>query len=86
MDKEPFSKHPFWSCIKKERDDVEKFDSIFECSDRIAKNPFSFESVDDIKTGSRRCVCGSDTIYFKITNNRVAVMAIIGKQDLKNIL
>lgn len=65
---------------------VEKFDSIFECFDRIAKNPFSFESVDDIKTGYRRCVCGSDTIYFKITNNRVAVMAIIGKQDLKNIL
>ena len=62
------------------------FDSIFECFDRIAKNPFSFESVDDIKTGYRRCVCGSDSIYFKITNNRVAVMAIIGKQELKNIL
>tara|TARA_B110000091_G_scaffold6566_1_gene6406 strand:- start:246 stop:533 length:288 start_codon:yes stop_codon:yes gene_type:complete len=62
------------------------FDSIFECFDRIAKNPFSFESVDYIKTGYRRCVCGSDSIYFKITNNSVAVMAIIGKQDLKNIL
>ena len=62
------------------------FDSIFECFDRIAKNPFSFESVDYIKIGYRRCVCGSDSIYFKITNNSVAVMAIIGKQDLKNIL
>ena len=62
------------------------FDSIFECFDRIAKNPFSFESVDYIKTGYRRCVCGSDSIYFKITNNSVAVMAIIGKQDLKNSL
>lgn len=62
------------------------FDSIFECFDRIAKNPFSFESVDYIKTGYKRCVCGSDSIYFKITNNSLAVMAIIGKQDLKNSL
>jgi|TARA_B110001469_G_C9565889_1_gene280643 toxin ParE1/3/4 len=62
------------------------FDSIFECFDRIAKNPFSFESVDYIKTGYKRCVCGSNSIYFKITNNSVAVMAIIGKQDLKNSL
>ena len=63
------------------------FDSFFEYFDSIAKNPFSFESVEYIKIGYRRCVCGSDSIYYKIgDNNSVEIMAIIGKQDLKNIL
>ena len=62
------------------------FDSFFENFDIIAKNPFYFESVDYIKTGYRRCVCGSDSIYYKTDNNIVEIMAIVGKQDLKNIL
>tara|TARA_R110000868_G_scaffold409925_1_gene696548 strand:- start:570 stop:857 length:288 start_codon:yes stop_codon:yes gene_type:complete len=62
------------------------FDSFFENFDIIARNPFSFESVDYIKTGYRRCVCGSDSIYYKINNNIVEIMVIVGKQDLKNIL
>jgi toxin ParE1/3/4 len=62
------------------------FDSFFENFDIIAKNPFSFESVAYIKTGYRRCVCGSDSIYYKINNNIVEIMAIVGKQDIKNTL
>ena len=62
------------------------FDSIFEYFDIIAQRPFSFESVDFIKKGYRRCVCGSDSIYFKVNNNIVEIMAIIGRQDLNNIL
>jgi toxin ParE1/3/4 len=31
-------------------------------------------------------VCGSDSIYFKVNNEIVEIMAIIGKQDLNNIL
>lgn len=61
------------------------FDSFFECFDRIAESPLSFESVDFIKTGYRRCVCGSDSIYFKITINSVDIMTIIGRQDLNNL-
>ncbi len=62
------------------------FDSLFGYFDIIAQRPFSFESVDNIKTGYRRCVCGSDSIYFKVNNDVVEIMAIIGKQDLNNIL
>jgi toxin ParE1/3/4 len=65
------------------------FDSFFVNFDIIAKNPFYFESVDYIKTGYRLCACGSDSIYYKIDNNNnniVEIMAIVGKQDLKNIL
>ena len=62
------------------------FESFFEYFDIIAERPYSFESVDFIKTGYRRCVCGSDSIYFKIDNNVIDIMAIVGKQDLNNIL
>ena len=61
------------------------FNSFFEYFEIIAENPFSFEAVDYIKSGYRRCVCGADTIYFRIHNETVEIMTIIGKQDLQNI-
>lgn len=61
-------------------------DSFFEYFDIIARNPYSFESVDFIKEGYRRCVCGSDNIYYRINDTVVEIMAIIGRQDLKNKL
>ncbi len=61
------------------------FETFFEYFENIAQQPFSFESVEYIKTGYRRCVCGSDSIYYKIDNGIVEIMAIIGRQDLKHI-
>ncbi|WP_338359716.1 type II toxin-antitoxin system RelE/ParE family toxin [Yeosuana marina] len=62
------------------------FDSFFEYFDIISQRPFSFESVDYIKKGYRRCVCGIDSIYYKINNDTVEIMAIVGRQDLNKIL
>jgi toxin ParE1/3/4 len=62
------------------------FDSFFEHFDMIARRPLSFESVDYLKKGYRRCVCGSDSIFFKINGDIVEIMAIIGSQDLEKIL
>lgn len=62
------------------------FDSFFEYFDIIAQNPFSFESIDFIKKRYKRCVCGSDSIYYKINGNIVEIMAIIGRQDVNNLL
>ena len=39
------------------------FETFFEYFDIIAQQPYSFESVDHIKEGYKRCVCGSDSIY-----------------------
>ena len=61
------------------------FNSFFEYFDIIANRPFSFESVDYIRQGYRRCVCGSDSIYFKVNNDTVEIMAIVGRQDLNNV-
>jgi toxin ParE1/3/4 len=62
------------------------FDAFFDYFEIIAERPFAFESVDYIKAGYRRCPCGSDTIYYRINDNIVEIMAIVGMQDLKNIL
>lgn len=64
------------------------FDSFFKCFEMIAQRPFSFEAVDRIKTEYRRCVCGSDSIYFKLSEdeNTVDIMAIVGRQDINTIL
>lgn len=61
------------------------FYSFFEYFEIIAQRPFTFESVDYIKLGYRRCVCGSDSIYFKVSDNIVEIMAIVGRQDLNTI-
>jgi len=62
------------------------FESFFDCFEIIAQRPFSFEAVDYIQSGYRRCPCGSDTIYYRINKNMVEIMAIIGMQDLKCIV
>ncbi|WP_053182019.1 type II toxin-antitoxin system RelE/ParE family toxin [Sunxiuqinia dokdonensis] len=62
------------------------FNTFFDYFDMIAQQPFSFELVDYIKEGYRRCVCGVDSIYYRIENDTVEIMAIIGRQDLNGLL
>ena len=62
------------------------FDAFFNFFDLIAQRPFSYESDDYIKKGYRRCVYGSDSIYFRVNNGVVEIMTIIGRQDLNTIL
>jgi toxin ParE1/3/4 len=62
------------------------FDSLFEYFEIISKRPFSFESVDYLKKGYRRCVCGADSIFFKVNENTVEIMAIVGRQDLNSLI
>jgi len=61
------------------------FNTFFEYFDIIAQQPFSFESVEFIRSGYRRCVCGSDSIYYRIKDDVVEIMTIIGRQDLSNL-
>ncbi len=55
--------------------------SFFNYFEIIAQNPLSFEAIDYIKPGYRRCICGSDSIYYKLTGDSVDIMTIVGRQD-----
>jgi len=60
------------------------FERFFQYFDTIAQRPYSFESVDYIKLGYRKCPCGVDTIFYKINEDQIVeIMAIIGRQEIE---
>jgi toxin ParE1/3/4 len=56
--------------------------SFFDCFELIAEKPYMYQAVDFIRKGYRHCVCGADTIYFRIDNDMVEIMTIIGHQEI----
>jgi toxin ParE1/3/4 len=62
---------------------IDEFFSQFEV---IAERSYAFESVEYIRTGYRRCVCGVDSIYYRVNHRVVEIMAIIGRQDLMSAI
>nr|WP_136250943.1 type II toxin-antitoxin system RelE/ParE family toxin [Ningiella ruwaisensis] len=60
----------------------EYFYSFFEAFAKIAESPLIYQSVDDIRRGYRRCPHRSDVVYYRINQDVVEIMAIIGGQDI----
>ena len=56
------------------------YDMLFDCFSKIASNPFLFPDALRFRQGYRYCVCGVDTIFYKINTNEIEIMAIIGRQ------
>ena len=56
---------------------------LFDRFEEIAQRPYSFEDVSYIASGYRRCISGVDTIYFRVENESVEIMTIIGRQEFK---
>ncbi|MGM0526681.1 MAG: type II toxin-antitoxin system RelE/ParE family toxin [Pseudomonadota bacterium] len=46
----------------------------------IADTPLLYPSVDHIRLGYRRCVCGSDSINYRIKSEHIEIVAIIKGQ------
>ena len=59
------------------------FLAFFDRFEEIAQRPYSFEDVSYIASGYRRCISGVDTIYFRVENESVEIMTIIGRQEFK---
>ncbi len=63
------------------------FNDFFERFEQIAEQPLLYPTVDEIRLGYRRSVCGVDNIYYRISSEHlVEIMAIIGQQDTSNWL
>jgi toxin ParE1/3/4 len=56
------------------------YEMFFDCFSKIASNPYLFPEAFDYRAGYRYCVCGVDTIFYKINADAVEIMAIIGRQ------
>ena len=53
---------------------------------QIAETPLRYPSVDYIRQGYRRAVYGVDSIYFRVDEQKVEIMAILGGQDFEQWL
>jgi toxin ParE1/3/4 len=58
------------------------YDDLLSHFEDLLKNPFLYASVDDIRPGYRRSLCGAHSIYYRITGEFVEIMAVIGRQDI----
>lgn len=58
------------------------FNAFFEAFIKISKQPEAYPEVNHIKPGYRRCVCGVDSIYFRVVDGCMEIMAVIGHQDI----
>lgn len=61
------------------------FFAFFEKFEKIAENPLIYQGVDHILPGYRRCVCGVDSIYFRLEGGMVEIISIIGRQDIDEL-
>jgi len=58
------------------------YDAFFDRFEQLAKQPQLYQAVDDIREGYRRSVCGVDSIYYRIVDDTVEIMCILGQQDV----
>jgi toxin ParE1/3/4 len=58
------------------------YDGLIRHFDQLCANPFLYSAVDDIRAGYRRSVYGAHSIYYRVHDEFIEVMAVIGKQDL----
>lgn len=56
-------------------------DKIFTYFEDIVRTPYAYEAVDYIKIYYRCCPCGSNNIYYRIREDQVEIMTIVGHQD-----
>jgi len=62
------------------------FHDFFNMFDKIVANPYIYQSIDHIRLGYHRSTCGSDSIYYRINNHTVEIMAILGGQEIDDWL
>jgi toxin ParE1/3/4 len=62
------------------------FSALFDRFEELAKNPYLYQTVDDIRIGYRRSSCGVDHIYYRINGETVEIMSIIGRRAIDEIL
>lgn len=62
------------------------FDNLFAHFEIIAQNPKAFESVDYIRKGYRKCPCGTDCIFYRVLDESIEIMTIVGRQEIDAML
>lgn len=62
------------------------YETFFDRFEQLAKQPYLYQAVDDIREGFRRSVCGKHSIYYRIDKHGVEIILVLGRQDHEKIL
>ena len=62
------------------------YDALFRHFEQIADNPYLYQAVDHIRKGYRRSVCGVDSIFYRVVDDTVEIVSILGRQDFDSLL
>ena len=62
------------------------YNAFFDRFEQLAEQPLLYPLVNEIREGYRRSVCGLDSIYYRVHEETVEIMAIIGQQELEEWL
>ena len=54
--------------------------AFFDHFEQLAEQPLLYPA-SDIRTGYRRSVCGSESVFYRLEGETVEIMAVIGQQD-----
>ena len=54
---------------------------FFERFEQLAETPLLYPSADDVREGYRRSRCGVYTIYYRVAEQGVEIMAILRHQN-----
>ena len=62
------------------------YDTLVKHFEQIADNPYLYQAVDHIRKGYRRSVCGVDSIFYRVVDDIVEIVSILGRQDFDSLL
>ncbi|MCG8379636.1 MAG: type II toxin-antitoxin system RelE/ParE family toxin [Proteobacteria bacterium] len=57
------------------------YDDILSHFELLCDNPYLYRSVDEIREGYRRSVCGKHSIYYRIMDDTVEIMALVKHEN-----
>ena len=61
------------------------YDTLVKHFEQIADNPYLYQAVDHIRKGYRRSVCGVDSIFYRVVDDTVEIVSILGRQDFDSL-
>jgi toxin ParE1/3/4 len=64
----------------------EYYDGLITRFQAIVDSPLQWRLVDEVREGLRRSVFGSHSIYYLIDTDNIAIVRILGYQDLGDMM
>jgi toxin ParE1/3/4 len=62
------------------------FTALCNRFDAIVQQPFLYPTIDNICNGYRRSICGKHSIFYKVTDTAIEIIAILRSQNTIDFL